>query len=106
VENQQKTAELVTQTKFSKKDNKKIFPSVPYFSSLMNEIDAHKHNPIEQPKLTGGQMNAANDTSQSSTAEQDKVVRDSFRELFSRDLGQMLSMSLDLTIKEFAVNPY
>jgi hypothetical protein len=72
----------------------------------MNEIDAHKHNPIEQPKLTGGQMNGANDTSQSSTAEQDKVVRDSFRELFSRDLGQMLSMSLDLTIKEFAVNPY
>lgn len=51
-------------------------------------------------------MNGANDTSQSSTAEQDKVVRDSFRELFSRDLGQMLSMSLDLTIKEFAVNPY
>lgn len=51
-------------------------------------------------------MNGANDTSQSTTAEQDKVVRDSFRELFSRDLGQMLSMSLDLTIKEFAVNPY
>jgi hypothetical protein len=79
---------------------------VPYFNSLLNEIDALKHNPIEQPKPTGGQMNGANDTSQSSTAEQDKVVRDSFRELFSRDLGQMLSMSLDLTIKEFAVNPY
>ena len=72
----------------------------------MNEIDALKHNPTEQPKSTSGQMNGANDTSQSSTAEQDKVVRDSFRELFSRDLGQMLSMSLDLTIKEFAVNPY
>ena len=72
----------------------------------MNEIDAVKHNPIEQPKSNGGQMNGANDTSQSTTAEQDKVVRDSFRELFSRDLGQMLSMSLDLTIKEFAVNPY
>ena len=79
---------------------------MPYFNSLLNEIDALKHNPIEQPKLTGGQMNGTNDTSQFSTAEQDKVVRDSFRELFSRDLGQMLSMSLDLTIKEFAVNPY
>jgi len=72
----------------------------------MNEIDALKHNPTEQTKPIGGQINGANYTSQSSTAEQDKVVRDSFRELFSRDLGQMLSMSLDLTIKEFAVNPY
>ena len=72
----------------------------------MNEIEALKHTPIEQPKQNGSQMNGANDKSQSSTAEQDKMVRDSFRELFSRDLGQVLSMSLDLTIKEFAVNPY
>jgi hypothetical protein len=49
-ENPQKVSELVTQTKFSKKDNKKIFPAVPYFSSLISEIDTLKQNSIDQPK--------------------------------------------------------